>query len=237
MLLQKPMLGTQLDHSDSLNNPVLDLLFNEGHGDKVYDLSGYGNHGTLHGFAFPPTVASGWNPGTDGVGLNFDGSDDYISVPDSPSLKFTKAFMIDVVVKTNASTRQSIITKCLDGDNTLEYHLGINDSGIPYFEIYDVTWRMFNGVTAINDGDFHRITVVFLPANHYYIYKDGRLDNDGVTTFSISSTGGALHLGGWIPHPDRYLEGTIARVRILPRAMSAFEVMQRQINPYGVYLQ
>jgi len=87
MWLQKPPLGVPLNLEDPINKGlVMHLAMNAGHGDVVRDLSMYGNHGKLHGFAYPQTVASGWNPGRDGVGLNFDGVDDYVDCGNSLSL-------------------------------------------------------------------------------------------------------------------------------------------------------
>jgi predicted GH43/DUF377 family glycosyl hydrolase len=86
MWYQKPPLGTPLDWGNPLNDEaVLAFAMNEGHGDKVEDLSLNGNHGTLKNFAFPPTATSGWNLGEDGIGLKSDGVDDYIEVDSMPA--------------------------------------------------------------------------------------------------------------------------------------------------------
>ena len=96
MHFQKPILGVPLDWEHPFNKGlVMHLAMNEGHGDKVQDLSMYGNHGTLNGFAFPPTVASGWNPGQTGIGLNFDGTNDRVVCTDSDSLDITDYLSIE----------------------------------------------------------------------------------------------------------------------------------------------
>jgi prepilin-type N-terminal cleavage/methylation domain-containing protein len=53
--------------------------FDEGAGTIAYDLSGYGNNGTLNNFNF--TATSGWITGKIGKALIFDGVDDYVNVP------------------------------------------------------------------------------------------------------------------------------------------------------------
>ncbi len=56
--------------------------FDEGSGIIAHDVSGNGNHGSLqHG----PT----WTTGIIGGALDLDGTDDYVIVPDSPSLDIT----------------------------------------------------------------------------------------------------------------------------------------------------
>ena len=58
--------------------------FDEGTGTIAYDLSGYGNNGTLVNFNF--TATSGWTTGKIGKALIFDGVDDYVSLSQQPFL-------------------------------------------------------------------------------------------------------------------------------------------------------
>lgn len=60
-------------------NVVGSWHFDEGEGIIVYDSSGYLNDGTIHG-------ATWTTYGAYGGALEFDGTDDYVEVPDSDSL-------------------------------------------------------------------------------------------------------------------------------------------------------
>ena len=235
MFLQKPMLGTQLDRSDSLNNPVLDLIFNEGHGNIVHDLSGCGNHGTLHGFDFPPTKTSGWNPGMDGVALVFDGSDDHILMPDSPSLDRHPAVTVEALIKLDSygSGDGGNIFSIGDSD---QYRFRVQSSnGHGWFLINDSSGLdVLQSTSIVPLHRWKRMIVVCESANYMKMYIDGLLSGYIPTTHSIAAVCGNLHIGQ-SSAGDEFFNGAIARLRILPRVMSAFEVMQHQIDPYGVY--
>ena len=237
MWLQKPPLGTQLDHSDSLNNPVLDLLMNEGHGSRVNDLSGHGNHGTLHGFDFPSTGTSGWNPGMDGVGLTFDGIDDYISVPDFPSLRLTKAVTLDATVMLTGAeeTYDVIVEKYIGGDGGSGYKLEMQDANTIRFALRDSS-SVFHQVagSTLAYNTLYRIIGTYDGANQW-LYENAIPVNHATWAGAIKPNNANLLIG--YDGVDNYIKGSIARARILPRAMSAFEVMQTQIDPWGVYLQ
>ena len=237
MFLQKPMLGTQIDRSDSLNDPVLDLLFNEGHGNIVHDLSGWGNHGTLHGFDFPPTRTSGWGLGVDGVALNFDGVDDYIDCGNGPSLRSALSynFGIGLCVKPFSAP-----------DNMSELVWKYP----PGFLLRFNSKRKVNLYTVdVNTNPENHFSTKKLPLNEWtYLFVNRNYDNERVEfyfngkkdVFVTDSTGDLTNMNTLYitrAYNFQYFDGAIARARILPRAMSAFEVMQRQIDPYGVYQQ
>ena len=244
MFLQKPMLGTQLDHSDSLNNPVLDLLMNEGHGDIVHDLSGHGNHGTLHGFAFPPTRTSGWNPGLDGVALTFDGVDDYIDCGNGKRLNMsTDPFTLLARIVSSSSTTQMIFSKRQSTPVTIGYAVYLRSNGRVAGLMQNdaaITTSTDDGV-VVADGKEHDVIVVFDRGGTDKIirYADGVQTGtqDDIADVGDITSDVNLLIGKKAYVDSGYLTGSIARLRILPRAMSAFEVMQTQIDPYGVYQQ
>jgi len=63
---------------------VAHWTFDEGSGDIAYDSSGNGNDGTLNGGPV-------WVVGKIGGALEFDGADDFVSVPDKPYITFSSS--------------------------------------------------------------------------------------------------------------------------------------------------
>ena len=70
---------------------VLDLPIDEGKGTILYDRSDFGNDGTIHGATWKRTSTGLWV-------LYFDGVDDYVEIPNSPSLQIAGAITIEAWV-------------------------------------------------------------------------------------------------------------------------------------------
>ena len=248
MHLSKPPLGVPLEWSNPLNRElVLHLAMNEGHGDRVYDLSGYGNHGTLKNFAFPPTVASGWNPGRMEVGLRFDGSNDYISVDQNNGLPIysdTSPYSIEIWVKGSAGqSDKRVFAEGNTASNTPMFGIGTDYNGInakcDLFirdDVGSVRMAHVQSTNDIFDSDWHHIVWVDNNGNAK-LYIDGILDATDFsytpTTITLNTTSiGALERTS----VSSCFNGNIDEVRIYRRALSAAEILERYINPFGVYL-
>lgn len=82
MPLLKPPLGAQLRRDHPLAAGLVGAwLFNEGSGNRVFDYSGNGNHGTLTNM----DPATDWVPGPSGMAVDTDGVNDYVAVPGMPA--------------------------------------------------------------------------------------------------------------------------------------------------------
>jgi len=235
---QKPPLGTPLDWGNPINKgPVLHLAMNEGHGDKVQDLSMYGNHGAMKNFSFPSTVDSGWNPGHAGVGLNFDGTDDYIDCGDGGSLNFgVGSFSIMFFIKSN----QRKITRIFEKQNVGYYNMWTTDTnGKIRYVVYDgsnvgAVWSTSEPL----DGDWHHITCVRDTCiGKVYIYIDGVFSDSSVdNSANLNTSGKNLAIGKSIVSAFDTFSGTIDGFRIYNRPLSPEEIKRYYINPWQVYL-
>jgi hypothetical protein len=71
---------------------ILYLSFDENQGNLAHDASIYINTGNLYNFEMDED--SGWTQGISGSALRFDGADDYIVIPDFPSLDVAEGLTI-----------------------------------------------------------------------------------------------------------------------------------------------
>ena len=190
-----------------------------GTGGEVKNASGdSNNNGTS---ANGPTTGAG-KFGNGGV---FDGTDDYVNVGNTDSLKITSDLTISAWIKT-AVAGKAIITKgnwtnndgylfFIGGDSTLRLYIddGVNPSG---------------GAVSpgtVTDNVWHHVVGVYTPSNSIKLYIDGALvatSTSGIPAsiantgfpFRIGSNGsGAVNFGGSIDEP-----------RIYNRALSPKEV-------------
>jgi len=237
MFLNKPPLGVPLDWSNPLNDGlVLHLAMNEGYGDKVYDLSGYGNHGTLNNMAFPPTVASGWNPGRNGVALQFDGVDDYINCGNDESLNIMEAVTVEAWIKANSNPSENrfVVTK-LDDVGRVVYGLRTDWSNNYYGMVKVGGSRYYCPKIPISLNVWYHLVMTY-DGETVKTYLDGEFKTQNINpSGNINTYSSSLSIG-YSPYWSSYWGGSIDDVRIYNRALSAAEILERYINPYGVYL-
>jgi len=95
------------------------------------DSSGNGNDGTLMGGAT-------YGTGMFGQAVSLDGSDDYVSVPDSTSLDITSAITVEGWIKLASFSQPSTVAakwKDISGANLRGYLLTVATDGTPRFYI------------------------------------------------------------------------------------------------------
>lgn len=235
MWFQKPPLGTPLDWGNPLNDEtVLHLAMNEGHGDKVQDISLNGNHGTLKNFAFPPTAASGWNPGQTGIGLNFDGVDDNINCGNGHD--FGSAITVSAMINTTVTGNQILSKHSATGP----FYLQAGGDTSLRFMTYTSVGRVNHDATVIYKGDWHNVVGTYDSSiGKSKMYVDGNMigapaAQSGllkVTTANVfvGTYGAGVGVGG-------FFDGGIDQARIQSRAWTAKEVRDYSMNPWQVYL-
>ena len=231
---EKPMYGVLLNPYHPLARGLVGCwLFNECGGNIVYDLSGYGNHGTLGG----GTAASCpiWTASKFGSGLEFDGSNDYVEVAHSASLNITDAITIEVRVKLNGYSSDSwgYITckytystySLMVGGTTspglVRFHIGTDylESASPYDTLSIDTW--YHLVATYNGSSMK-------------LYINGDWNNERDRTGTIPTSTGNLYIGDRCDH-DRHFNGIIAKFFLYNRAFSAEEVWQLYTDPFCMF--
>jgi hypothetical protein len=193
--------------------------------DKVYDRSGSANNG----YYFNAATSSAKVFGKLGQALSFDGTNDYVGVPDATSLHITSAITLSAWVKSVSNgDYQQIITKPFqDGNHTspyFAYQLAVNpDSTIRFglsiggsliqLNTGQVTYGAWTHLAATYDGS----TMI--------LYKNGVQIGSSAQSGAFDSYNTALRIGTNGGNGESFL-GSIDDPRVYNRALSASEVKQ-----------
>jgi hypothetical protein len=214
--------------------PVGYWKFDEGAGEAVYDYSGNGNNGTLvvGSGGTQTSTSSAWSNGSSGKingSLNFDGTDDYISISDDNSLDLTSRLTIAAWVKTSKGTSESVVTKYGN------YYFAINRDSITdgRFSLYLTSWK--DSVSSVNDGAWHHIAATW-DGSYVRLYKDGELDASFAYSGTLTANSNPVEIGrrsdiGW------YFNGQIDEVKIWNYALTPEEIKREYNGGFGSYFK
>lgn len=233
---QKPPLGVQIDWSKPITRGLIGcLLFTEGGGDKVYDLSGHGNTGTLTNMAFPPTASSGWNPGKTGPALAFDGNNDYVEIGD---FEIVYPFTIVCWAKTDQTTATEILVSVAHKD-AHEYHaigFGGAAAGDPL-----LAWT-FEGTSGVAEttlgysiNTVYQVAGVFISGTDRKVYVDGANEGTNTDAKAVSNIDRAIMGVSADSSPFGYFSGLIEEVLFFSRIVVPEELRELCKNPYGMF--
>lgn len=223
--------GSDLRMPSPQSGLVLYLPFSEGTGTVAYDLSGYGNNGTLYSSTTicsnPPTSGCPqWVNGKVGKALSFDGVDDYVSFAYGPNniQSFT------IIAWVNSREYQSGWNSILG----LEY--GNTNLNSYWFGVYGNKFRFYtyHGSDDYLDDNNSLPTYqwAFLAGVYEnfkkYIYRDSDLVNSKSVSGAVSysspykfAVGSDFNFGN--PSYD-FIKAYIDEVRIYNRALSPDEI-------------
>ena len=169
--------------------------------------------------------------------LSFDGTNDYVTVPDNSALDITGSITIEVwLYPTNSSATQVIVGKT-DGANAsdLSYMLRITTAGIRF--------EVGNGIGAVNSplADF---TIFTLNTWHHVVgYFNTNTDRTGIyvdgveigtptngPTGSLKATNASLLIGIFSNVYSQYFIGKIDEVRIWNTAQTASQIQDNMFK-------
>jgi len=158
--LTKPPPGCSIDYGHTINLGLVGYwMFNEKGGTRLTDYSGYGNHGTLTNFALSGAT-SNWVGSPMGGGLKFDGTNDYVVIPQNitPVGDSSRSISIWFKCTTTISTRQWLVYAgaesaadptrfCLEIEDS-KFVFNYNAQAVKTSNILANTW--YNGVVTYN---------------------------------------------------------------------------------------
>ena len=208
-------------------NLVAYYKFDEGEGTTAYDSSGNGNDGTIHG--------ASWVDGKFGKALNFDGSNDYVSIPHSTSLSSDNQTIIlwfKPATSPSYNDDKGLIWKAPDTGYNTEFDISLSTSGTIYGGICDGSLNcvLISSTTTVSadkwyhvalikeygeSGDILRLFVNGVQEANTTVSWHGVQNTNEVVLGKVSSAS----------RSTRYFNGTIDEVKIYNRALSAEEIL------------
>ena len=176
-------------------------------------------------------VAESPGIGRDSYSFAFDGTNDYVHIPDNSSLDFgTSDFSISGWVKTTDASAK-ILNKWVAGTGGYfvyvssdgKFRARIDDGGLTDNTDYVVN----SATTAINDGQWHHFAVVFDRSTDMRIYTDGVLETTDTNIPSVGNIDTSLDCFiGCNDTQGEDFAGNISDIAIFNKALSAAEVRE-----------
>jgi hypothetical protein len=241
----KPMLGRQIDFSHQLGDPVAFWLMNEGTGNKVYDLSGNGNTGTI--------TNPDWQALKFGSGLVFDKSD-YVTVSNQ-SLKDVfdagKSWSVVTWVRLDvkgASGWQWIWCKAFTSHVSPYYQVDLlfeEDQN----KFQAIMWRsddfdqylQTDSAITLALNTWYQVVVVYdASADSLSMYIDGvfsSVDTTSIGTYTNTSSNYGIGANLNAVSDNYDLQGAIDHQLIYNRALTAQEIQQLYIEPFCMFTE
>ena len=186
-------------------------------GTTVLDASGNGNHGVITG-------AVRTNAGKFGATVNFDGVNNWITIPDAPSLDLTTGMTLEAWVyptQTMSGWNTVIMKEKAAG---LSYYMDANsDSDTPAAGMDNIGGgRNLEGGHWLIANQWAHLAATYDGATQR-LYVDGTQVASQPQTGLIQTSDGALRIGGnsiW----GEWFAGRIDEIRIYNRALNAAEI-------------
>lgn len=200
---------------------VLCLSFDEGSGNVATDSSQRHFDGTVNG--------AEWAPGKFGQALHFDGTDDFVSVPDSPELRLLNGgtFMAWINFEgSGAKAWPRILSKERGTGGEGGYHMFLDQAG-DYKVRVTVGGRGYTSSEAPEMGVWYHVAGV-CDGTSIRIYLNGKKILEEPQEIPFPDANPELRIGDSAA-AQRPFQGLIDEVRIWGRALSAAEI-ERQMN-------
>ncbi|HCQ16437.1 MAG TPA: hypothetical protein DIU20_09260, partial [Cryomorphaceae bacterium] len=217
-----------------------DLTINQGETVTITgDITGIVSplQGLLNNFALTGN-SSNWASGAAGTfsvttsnGLNFDGSNDYVSVPDGATLDFSSGFTLEAWFKADAlSHHASLVSKfannkrefslLLRSDGSIEYSITFNGSSEQYF----------TGNTTLSAGNWYHVALTY-DGSSMQAYINGNTDGSKNVSGNIYNGSSNLYIGARSEGSmTRFFDGTMDEVRVWNTARSQTDIQNNMDN-------
>lgn len=198
-------------------------------GTQAGDFSGNGNTGTL----LPSTSTPTWVNGKRGKALSFDGTNDYVNIADSASLRIASTTTITAWVYPTAynANGAQIVQKRSITAASLDYNYGfwLDGSGYQFFQFYDGTgYHNYtdNQIVPLNQWSLITVTVNEGSGTPLQFYLNASSTSAPSYSGSMVSSTAPVQIGNYSLNLSLYgFTGRIDEVRVYNRILSAAEIL------------
>ena len=191
--------------------------FEDGTGSTTTDSSGRGNDGVLAGATW---VSDGYH----GLGLEFDGSDDVVTVADSTSLDLTAQLTLEAWVRpTSTKGARTVIAK----EDGPVYALRASGAGRRAGGSVVTGATVDVSGTRLQPGTWQHVALTYDGAL-LGLYVDGQSVGSTAAAGSVTNGDGPLRIGGIA---GQHFAGTLDDVRVYNRALSSAEIVADMALP------
>ncbi len=196
------------------------------------DLSGNGNDGTNSGATYTQS-------GKLGGAYSFDGSNDYINVPDSSVLDLTNQITLSAwVYISNYVSWGGIVGKGDGSFGPYSMQLGSGNSNLRLsYNMQDPWTNYLDSNSIISQGQWSLVTITYDGSNVKH-YINGNLDRTTSFSTSFSQTNADICIGCDPPGANEFFNGKVDEVAIWNRALVDGEILQlyNSTNGYSLSL-
>jgi prepilin-type N-terminal cleavage/methylation domain-containing protein len=197
---------------------VGEWLFNDCSGTTARDTSGYSNNGSL---ILSPTWSSD-TPQAVGCSLLFNGTSNYVTIPDAPHLDVSPTITVSVWIKTSSTAlvHREIVRKSASG---VGWFLLLNNAGKIAFAPSGNSAEFSNGYAYNSDDKWHMVAATF-NGTTVTLYLDGTQQITYTSSGPLSVNADPIGVGALTVGPSQFFPGLIDNLRIYGRALTAGEV-------------
>jgi glucose/arabinose dehydrogenase len=197
---------------------VAAYAFNEGTGLSVADASGNGTTGTISGAAW--TTA-----GKYGNALTFNGTSNWVTVPDSASLDVTSGLTLEAWVRPSTIAGwRTVFTKETGGGEVYQLYASNGATPVAYLSTTTGGDQGFGAGAALPLNTWTHLAATY-DGSALHIYVNGNLAGTQSVSGAILTSTSALRIGGNGPWGE-YFSGQLDELRVYNRALTATEIGQ-----------